>query len=165
MMNTSRRHRSREEGFSLVEVMVSATIIVVGLLAVASASTTSALLRKRGAQEDLVFNGMTARLEWVRGELFTASAFHQNAFESLDAGLNYMVSFPLDNDGDGAQDLSFAPGDAVTPIIQVTVAAPGAPASADDIVQVVVRASWYGVGGNRTANLTSFVANRGGFGG
>jgi hypothetical protein len=145
--------------------MVSATILVVGLLALTSASTTTSLLRKRGVQEDMVFEGLMDRLEWVRGELYTDGAFHQQAVGALASAGQFAASFPLDNDGDGIQDLSFAAGDKTTPIIQVAIAVPDPPGDADVMLQVVVTATWYGIGGNRSRSLSTFVANRVGYGG
>ena len=71
----------------------------------------------------------------------------------------------LDADGDGTQDVSFAAGDKATPIMTVTVTAPNPPDDPTILLNVRVDASWYGVGGTRTANIESFVSNRTGYGG
>ncbi|MBI4882181.1 MAG: type II secretion system protein [Planctomycetes bacterium] len=164
-MRVRNMNGARGRGFSLIEVMVSTSVVVIGLLALASASTTTSLLRKRGIQEDIVFEGLMSRLEWVRGELYTASAFQAAVEASLAGGGAHVASYLLDNDNDGIQDLSFAAGDQATPVIQVTVSPPDAPADSSDIVQVLVSATWYGVGGARSTSISSFVANRSGYGG
>jgi len=161
---TKRNDHPGTRGFSLIEVMVSMTMLVVGLMALASAASTTSLLRKRNLQEDLVFQGLVDRLEWVRGELFADTPFYDNVQAALVAGGSYQQAFRLDTDGDGVQDLSFVAGDQATPILNVTVEAPAAPADPGDVLVVQVGASWYGVGGDRTNSISSLVANRSGYG-
>ena len=156
--------RNRKGGFSLIEVMVSMTMIVVGLMALASASSTTSLLRKRNLEEDRVFQGMVDQLEWVRGELFADTPFYDNVRAAMAAGQPHQQGFRLDSDGDGIQDLSFSAGDQATPVLNVTVQAPIAPADSDDLLVVQIDAQWYGIGGNRTRTLGCLVANRSGFG-
>lgn len=160
----SRPRQSGESGFSLVEVMVTMTVLVVGLLAVASAATSTSLLRKRGMEETAVVSAMVGRLEWVRGELYSDSDLHAAAIESLALGEPYTQLFTIDTDGDGVQDLSAAPDDNETPILRVTVRETDAGLDPSIMVQVDVDATWYGVGGTRTRTVSSLVANRRGYG-
>ncbi|MFG0318854.1 MAG: prepilin-type N-terminal cleavage/methylation domain-containing protein [Planctomycetota bacterium JB042] len=153
---------TRASGFSLVEVMITMTVAVVGLLAVASATTSTSLLRKRGAEEGAVFAAMVGRLEWVRSQLYSDSAFHDASMTAIAAGEAHVQPFLVDADGDGIQDLSGTKEMAATPILEVTVTEDGAH-DPDDLVRVSLTATWYGIGGVRTRNLDAFVANRRGF--
>jgi len=143
--------------------MVTMVILIVGLLAVASATTSTSLLRKRGIQEDAVFNAMLGQMNWVRGELYSDSDFHAATMDGLATGAEYSQSFLLDADGDGQQDMSATAGDNQTPILQVTVSAADGVDDSSVAVQVDVNASWYGVSGVRTRTLGALIANRRGY--
>ncbi len=155
------RHR---RGFSLVEVMVTMVVMVVSLVAVTSATTSATLIRKRGQEESAVLSGMVSRLDWARGQLYSASGFHDGAMEALDAGQEeYTESFILDADGNGEQDLCFAAGEPDAPILRVSVRRMSDAVAPMDAVRVSVDATWYGVGGNRNRSESMLVANRLGY--
>ncbi len=158
------RGGSRISGFSLVEVMITMSVVVVGLLAVATAAHSTSLLRKRGAEEGAVFAAMVGRLEWVRSQLYSDSAFHDASMAALAAGGAHVQSFLVDADGDGIQDLGGTKQNAAAPILEVTVAEDGTH-DRDDLVRVSIAATWYGVGGVRTRSLDAVVANRRGYDG
>lgn len=163
---TPTRRRSRTAaGFSFVEVMASMTILVIGLLSVMASTTTQSLLQRRAREQEQVFAGIVARLEWARGELFRDTAFQHAVEDGLAAGAKYATSFPLDLDLDGAQDLPFAAGDADTDVLAVEVTAPDPPGDANVLLQVRVTARWFGIGGSRTWSDSVLVANRSGYGG
>lgn len=160
-----RRRRCRTTGFSFVEVMASITILVIGLLSVMASTTTQSLLQRRAREQEQVFAGIVARLEWARSSLFRDSDFQDAVEAGLAAGPQYTTSFPLDLDLDGAQDLPFAPNDSETDVLSVVVTAPDPPADGNVLLQVTVTARWYGVGGQRTWSDSVLVANRTGYGG
>lgn len=156
---------SKVRGFSVLEVMMATTVMVIGLLAVASATTTTQMMRKRTIDEDKVFRGMTARLETCRGELFRDTDFQDAVTAQLAADGEYEGEFSLDLNGDGEQDVSAAAGDSDTPIFTVTITAPDPPNDPNVLLQVTVQANWFGVGGARTRTVSGLVGNRTGFGG
>lgn len=160
---TQRAFRNR--GFSLVEVMLVATMLVMGLLAVISATTTESMVHRRSIQEGQVFEAMTRRAEWVRGELFRSTALQTAVTEALTGGNPYTAQYIVDADNDGTQDLSRTPGDRNTPILTVVITAPAPTNDRKKLLEVDVSASWYGIGGQRTASISTLVANRNGYGG
>lgn len=139
------------------------TTLVIGLLAVVSATTTTALIRKKAMEEEAIFAGMQGRLDWARSQLYSDTPFHNAAMASLAVGPDHVQSDVLDADQDGVQDLSYAIGDAVTPILSLTVTSPIDPGDPTILVQVDVSATWYGVSGNRTKTLGMLVSNREGY--
>jgi hypothetical protein len=155
----------RAAGFSVVEALIASSVLVIGLLAVASATTSTQLLRKRSLDEEAVFRGMVSRLEQARGELFSPTPFHDAVAAAVAGGGTFEQGVILDNDQDGDQDVPFAAGDSVTPVMRLRVTAPATPGDPSLLLEVEVTATWYGVGGQRTRNASTLVANRSGFGG
>jgi Prokaryotic N-terminal methylation motif len=153
----------RNTGFSVVEVMVATTILVVGLLAVASSTITTQMIRKRSLDEDTVFRGMTACLEQCRGDLYRDTEFHDAVQAALAGGDEYQGNFILDLNGDGEQDVSQTAGDQDTPVLTVNVVAAEPTDDPNVLVEVTISATWYGVGGQRTRTIRGFVANRTGY--
>lgn len=155
---------NKSAGFSVLEIMMATSVMVVGLLAVASATTTTQMMRKRTIDEDKIFRGMIARLETCRGELFRDTDFQDDVSEQIAADGTYEGAFILDLDGDGEQDVSASAGDSDTPVFAVTIRAPDPPGDPNVLLEVTVNASWYGVGGIRTRTVQGLVGNRTGFG-
>ena len=155
---------ARNAGFSFIEVMITTAVVVIGLLAVASSTATTSLLRKQGIQEDTVFYGLSSRMEWVRGQLFANTPLQNGVEQSLAAGPSHVETFQLDVDGDGTQDVSFTAGDQNTPVISVTIEVPDPPGDPNVLLQATVTANWYGAGGNNTRSISSLIANRTGYG-
>lgn len=145
--------------------MMATSVMVIGLLAVASATTTTQMMRKRTIDEDKVFRGMVARLETCRGELFRDTDFQDEVSDQVAVDGTYQGQFLLDLDGDGEQDVSASPGDSDTPVFAVTITAPDPPGNPNVLLEVTVTATWYGVGGMRTRTIQGLVGNRTGYGG
>ena len=154
----------RAAGFSVVEAMVATSVMVIGLLAVASATTSTQLLRKRSLDEDAVFRGIVSRIEQARGELFAETAFHDQVAAAIPAGGEYEQGMPLDNDGDGTQDVPFEPGDSATPVLTLRITAPDPPSDPARLLMIEVSASWWSLGGKRSRAMSVLVANRTGYG-
>ena len=153
-------------GFSLVEVMVAITVMIVGLMAVTAATTTSAMMRKRATEEQTIFTAMQSQLESIQADLFTVSDLQtqiDNQEGALAGGQPFTLSFNVDTNGDGNQDMLFAKDDKETPIVGVTITAPTGQPSV--LLRVDVAANWYGVGGDRNMTMSTLVGNRRGYGG
>lgn len=158
-----RTRRTRQRGTSLVEAMVTGSVLVVGLMAVAGATSVSSLLRQRGQQQQMVFGAMESRLEQIRGELFQPTALQTDVSKDIVKSGSCTKTYTIDANGDGIQDLSFAAGDQKTPILTVKFSAANPPNDATELIQVDITAQWYGVGGKHSSTLQSLVANRTGF--
>lgn len=152
----------RGKGFSLVEVMLATVSLVVGLLSVVGTTTTTSMLRKRGIEEDRIFTGLVNRAEWVRGQLFADTALQNQCDEGIGGG-EVVVTFMLDDDANGIQDLPAAPGDIATPVISCSIQPAEPFDDALRLVRVRLTASWYGVGGQRTMSIECLVGNRNGY--
>ncbi len=152
-------------GFSLVEVMIASTILVFGLMALAGATTSTQLLRKRALDEDQVFRGLVSQLERARSDLFSNTAFYTAVKAAIAAGGKFQQGYILDGNGDGIQDVSSAPGNKNTPVLTVDITVPPSPGDATKVLFVQVTAKWYGAGAQRTRTVSETVANRSGYGG
>ena len=155
---------SRSSGFNLVEVMIATVSLVVGLLSVVGTTTTTSMLRKRGVEEDRVFQGLVSRAEWIRGQLYSDTPLQNQCDDTLTgAGTQLTVNYIMDENGDGQQDFPSSPGDNATPIVTCVIE-PAAPFNnASRLVQVTLTASWYGVSGQRTNSIDCLIGNRSGY--
>lgn len=143
-------HRGRRGGFTLVEVLLSSGMLVVGLVAVAAAVTSLAVLRRTYTETQLATSAARTMLERVRAEDFsTLLVNYQNA-----------VDFAVDLDGDGYPDLAPTAGHNAPGSIQVEQA-DGVPVAAiGKLLRAIATVRWRGVSGDRQVRLVTLISDR-----
>ena len=143
-------HGSRRGGFTLVEVLLSSGMLVIGLVAVAAAVTSLALLRRTYTETQLATAAARTKLEQLRGE----------DFDTLLVNYGNGVAFTVDLNGDGYPDLAPTVGQNVPGSIRVEDVVDVPPAALGKLRRAIATVQWRGVTGDRQVRLVTLLSNR-----
>lgn len=138
-------------GFTLVEVILSTGVLVVGVVALAAGVTSLSQLRRTTTETQRAVTAARTRLEQLRGE----------DFSTLVTNYGVPVGFAVDLDGDGYPDLDPVAGAAEAGSIEVQVVTDVPASAVGQLLRGVATVRWRGVGGDREVRLVTMISDPG----
>ena len=141
--------QSGEGGFTLVEVLFAAFVLVVATLGVAASTTTFASLRRLNEETQIASTAARQQLDLVRAAQF-----------SQVLGTFSNLNFQIDLNGDGANDLRPQAGDPDGNAGRITITQVGPASDPASLLQVNVTIDWRGLSGNRRYQMGTLISNR-----
>ncbi len=169
-----------QAGFSMIELMVSVGVLMVGMLGLSAAMIGSLNLNDVNRQSSIATQAARSVLENMRSEGFATLFRRYNATNTDDVGTSPGSNFgvtglePLANDADGMVGEIIFPTAANQPAVLSEVAGNDFPLIGRDLNQngdatdgdvtgdyvllpVTIRIRWRGVGGEKSMQFTSML--------
>ena len=185
MILARRSARRSRGGFTLVEVIVAATVLVIGCLGLSGAITSSARLMELNRERGLAHEAARAQLELLENTAFAEvfARFNATAADDPAAGSSPGRNFAVAGLNSVRGDADGLPGEVIFPTVgnlglQLTeayadarfrmpgdlngdgVTKAGAMTGAYTVLPVRVRVRWRGPTGNSTLDLDTVLMDR-----
>ncbi len=124
----------QQRGLTIVETMVAAAILAIGISSLASVAGTSARLHQAGVQKAAALRGLDTEIATIQGASFATISTYNGA------------TFDIRVDGNTHNALAALASDADHHVGGVSVTAPTG--NAAELVEVAVSVNWVGTNGN-----------------